>query len=215
MPRVSKNPEERKNEILDAAQLLYGTKGYQQTSVSDIVKQIGVAQGTFYYYFKSKEEAADALIERHLHAILGPMKEIVMSDSRTGLQKLASLLLHELDEENGHSDVFQYLHHENNTALHQRMVVQMVKQAAPMLASLLEQGNREGTFRVEQPQLVAEFMLTGFQFWLDPSVFQWNDEERSHRVRKVLQIFETLLGAPQDSLSLDRLKQTAYPSDET
>ncbi|GIO30333.1 MULTISPECIES: TetR/AcrR family transcriptional regulator [Paenibacillus] len=55
MPRITKNPKERRNEILNAAMELFNTKGFEQTSVSDIVKKIGVAQGTFYYYFQSKE----------------------------------------------------------------------------------------------------------------------------------------------------------------
>ncbi len=49
MVRISKDPEERKNEIVDAAEELFVTKGYEKTSISDIVKKVGVAQGLFYY----------------------------------------------------------------------------------------------------------------------------------------------------------------------
>jgi AcrR family transcriptional regulator len=60
--RVIKEPEERRNEILDTAETLFFTKGYGKTTVNDILQAIGIAKGTFYYYFKSKEEVMDAVL---------------------------------------------------------------------------------------------------------------------------------------------------------
>lgn len=57
--RFSKKPDERKNEILDAAEMLFGTKGYSKTTNNDILNEVGIAKGTFYYYFQSKEEVMD------------------------------------------------------------------------------------------------------------------------------------------------------------
>ena len=51
MARVTKEYRERKNEILDAAQELFLTQGYEKISVDNIIKKIGIAKGTFYYYF--------------------------------------------------------------------------------------------------------------------------------------------------------------------
>ena len=62
--RVVKEAEERRNEILDVAEKLFGTKGFDQTSTNDILNEIGIARGTLYYHFKSKEEILDAMIER-------------------------------------------------------------------------------------------------------------------------------------------------------
>lgn len=62
--RIVKEHEERKNEILDTAEILFEEKGYDKCSVNDILNRIGIAKGTFYHYFKSKEELLDALIER-------------------------------------------------------------------------------------------------------------------------------------------------------
>ena len=61
--RISKEYDERKNEILDTAERLFHTKGYEKTTINDILKEVNIAKGTFYYYFKSKEEVMDALIE--------------------------------------------------------------------------------------------------------------------------------------------------------
>ena len=53
--RIVKEHEERKNEILDTAEILFEEKGYDKCSVNDILNRIGIAKGTFYHYFKSKE----------------------------------------------------------------------------------------------------------------------------------------------------------------
>ena len=50
MARPQQDPQIRINEILDAAETLFYDHGYHQTMISDIVKKIGAAQGTFYYY---------------------------------------------------------------------------------------------------------------------------------------------------------------------
>ena len=62
--RIVKEAEERKEEILDAAEKLFGTKGFDHTSTNDILEAVGIARGTLYYHFKSKEEILDGVIER-------------------------------------------------------------------------------------------------------------------------------------------------------
>lgn len=62
--RVVKEAAIRKNEILDAAEHLFVTKGFDKTSTNDILSEVGIARGTLYYHFKSKEEILDALIMR-------------------------------------------------------------------------------------------------------------------------------------------------------
>ena len=65
--RIVKEAEERKNEILDVAERLFGTKGFDNTSTNDILNEIGIARGTLYYHFKSKEE----IINADLHLVGG------------------------------------------------------------------------------------------------------------------------------------------------
>ncbi|MEG1678401.1 MAG: helix-turn-helix domain-containing protein, partial [Clostridia bacterium] len=62
--RIVKEAKERENEILDAASILFSEKGFDGTSIADILLKVGIARGTLYYHFKSKEDMMDALIER-------------------------------------------------------------------------------------------------------------------------------------------------------
>lgn len=67
--RIVKEADVRKNEILDAAGILFSEKGYDNTSVTDIMNAVGIAKGTLYHHFKSKEDIMDALIKRQTDAI--------------------------------------------------------------------------------------------------------------------------------------------------
>ena len=74
--RVVKDAEERRNEILDVAEVLFGTKGFEQTSTNDILEKVGIARGTLYYHFKSKEDILDAMIERMNNQLLAMAAQI-------------------------------------------------------------------------------------------------------------------------------------------
>jgi len=74
--RVVKEAEERRNEILDAADMLFADKGFDNTSTSDILEKVGIARGTLYYHFKSKEDILDALIKRCQEQIINAAGEI-------------------------------------------------------------------------------------------------------------------------------------------
>ncbi|WP_242840281.1 TetR/AcrR family transcriptional regulator [Agathobaculum desmolans] len=86
--RIVKEAEERKNEILDVAGRLFGEQGYDATSTNDILKEIGIARGTLYYHFKSKEEILDAMIDRMTEQILEKAKSIVKQTEIPVLQRL-------------------------------------------------------------------------------------------------------------------------------
>ena len=68
--RRSKHPEERRKELLDAAERLFVEQGYEETSIRDIITTVGVAHGLFYYYFRSKEDILAAIIDRFYDSFL-------------------------------------------------------------------------------------------------------------------------------------------------
>ena len=74
--RVVKEAEERRNEILDVAQRLFTAKGFDNTSTNDILNEIGIARGTLYYHFKSKEEILDAMIDRTTKQLVDKQKAL-------------------------------------------------------------------------------------------------------------------------------------------
>jgi AcrR family transcriptional regulator len=213
MVRISKTPDERRNELLDAALELFSKKSYQQTAISDIVKKVGVSQGTFYYYFKTKEEIAHELIDRPLTKIQHILEKFVNDPNLTALQKMTGLIaynLYHFDCENRFGDITSLLNHENNAFLHQKLAVLMIRKFSPMLANIVEQGEAEGIFHTKiSPPMLAEFLFTGYQFWLHSPAFCWSEDERKLRITAIGVMTETLLGAEDGSFGLANL-ETAH-----
>ncbi|EGO64125.1 TetR/AcrR family transcriptional regulator [Acetonema longum] len=124
MARVTKDPQERTNELIDAAEELFLTNGYDKTSVSDIVKKIGVAQGTFYYYFQTKEEILDAIAVRYFTMIMRECDKIdrcqpAPQQLRLMFQALFRVSMH--PGKQGNSRVFRYLFPEKHFHLLERI----------------------------------------------------------------------------------------------
>src|SRR5262249_34876664 len=88
MPRVVKHPELRRNEILDCAQALFLTRGYDNASLNDVIAEAGVSKGAFYHYFASKEALLEALAARMAREALAQVQEVL---DKPGLDALARL----------------------------------------------------------------------------------------------------------------------------
>ena len=87
MPRITKEPEERRQEILDTSMRLFYEKGYEKTSITDIAKAMHVAQGLCYRYFASKEEIFDTALEQYAESLAAQMTK-GMKDKEVPLAQL-------------------------------------------------------------------------------------------------------------------------------
>ena len=79
--RITKEPEERKQEIFDAALKLFGEKGYEKTTIADIAKAIGVAQGLCYRYFPSKEVLFDSAIDQYADILVTQFADLAANSN--------------------------------------------------------------------------------------------------------------------------------------
>ena len=92
MARIIKEPEERKEELIDAAEELFIVKGYENTSINDIVDKVGVAKGLFYYYFKAKDEILNAISNKYVQYIGGRLKGIVENEEKNAVEKIHQIM---------------------------------------------------------------------------------------------------------------------------
>ena len=152
--RVSKDPEVRRKEILDAAIELFEEKGYDDTAVSDIVKKVGVAQGTFYYHFKSKEEVLDAFLDDIIEEI--QVKLTTVCDME--LDAIGKVLYYFRVFNTagiGRERMMAYLHEERNALLHLKLEKKIYPKVLPPFQMIIEQGISEGVFDTEYPYEAA------------------------------------------------------------
>lgn len=176
MARVVKEYDERREEFLDISEKLFSVKGYNKTSVQDIIKEIGVAKGTFYYYFKSKDEILDAIIMRYVDIQLAIASKI-SNENLPADEKMKKLFLTLGGSTEQKDNLNENLHEVDNKEMHVKSIVEAVKGLTPILTQIVEQGIAEKVYDVENPRETIEFMFTGSQFLLDDGIFDWSVEE--------------------------------------
>ena len=201
MTRISKDPDVRRREIMDIAREMFHSRGYDRVSVDDIMRKAGVSKGLFYYYFKSKEEILDAIVDAVLDDDVEEVRSLAESRELDALQKLRRLMRREPKDKgrDNEEDLLDYLHQPENSILHQKTLVRSVLRLSPLIASILEQGNAEGVFSVPYPKETAEFLLAATSFLYDPAIFGWSNEELKVRCEALADILAKTLGAPQGS----------------
>lgn len=195
MARITKGPAERKNELIDVAEKLFLESGYENTTVSDIVKEVGVAQGTFYYYFASKHDVLDAVIEREVDE---PEREIMRiahqadRDAASRLRDMADVILRFQTAKRG---LIEHVHEESNAAMHEKMERRIIARLAPTMAEVIEDGMANGTLSTNYPGETAEFLIAAIIFLFhQPDM----DAERHERLHAALQeILDRIFGLPR------------------
>jgi AcrR family transcriptional regulator len=199
--RISKEPEERRNEILDAAELLFFTKGYGKTTVNDVLNAIGIAKGTFYYYFKSKEEVMDAVVMRFIDAGVVVAKRIAVNQKLTVHEKLLQIIMAQKPDTESKSQMIEQFHQPDNAQIHQKSLVETILNIAPVLTEVIEQGIKENLFQTPYPKESVELLLIASQFMFDEGIFKWKPEEIIQKIQAFIYIMETTLGAEKGSFS--------------
>lgn len=202
--RITKEHDERRNEILDTAEKMFYTKGYTKTTINDILNDIHIAKGTFYYYFKSKEEVMYAIINRIVDKDLVVAKRIAKDPQLSVYEKLLQILLSQGQEANSQDpkkELTEQFQKPGNEIIHQQTLAIIIKRLSPVIADVAKQGVDEGLFHVTRIQETIEFLLAGAEFILDIDLFHWSDEEVQQRVLAFLELMEKALGAEKGSFS--------------
>ena len=198
--RIVKEYEERRKEILETAERLFLTKGYTKTTVNDILKEIGIAKGTFYHYFKSKEEVMDEIIMRIIKEDVTKAKRIVSNPDIPVLDKLFKILMEQSPKSGDVKEkMIEQFHQPNNAEMHQKSLVQSIIHLSPILTEVLEQGIEEGIFSTPYPQETIELLLSSAQVIFDDGLFQWKPEEMMRRAKAYIKMMEVSVGAKEGS----------------
>jgi AcrR family transcriptional regulator len=149
-----KNPELRAS-LVEAAQKIFTERGYSKATISEIVKEAGIAQGTFYLYFKSKDDMVDAVAENVLKDMVGTVREIGLSTDKTALVKVQEIIRFWLSIWTLQSPLIGEFHEPRFAPLHERMASVAVEQLAPVLTVIVRQGVSEGTMDALYPEVTA------------------------------------------------------------
>jgi len=176
--RQIKEHEERRTEIIDTAQKLFSTRGYGQCSVNEILSEIGIAKGTFYHYFKSKEEVLDAIIERATAIIVNRAEAVAKNEALTPEDKLLHIFLSMGIENEMEDGLLDEMHKPENALMHQKSLSSVIIALTPILVNVLEEGIEKGVLHVEYPKQYMQIFLTSALTLLDDGIFQTEPTEQ-------------------------------------
>lgn len=198
MVRTVKKPEERRQEIVATARELFQKKDYESTTMRDIMDALGIAKGTIYHYFKSKEELLEAVVKDSVDDYITGMEKVLNETEGSGLDKMRTLIISGNVEEQ-YEDIIEHLHRPGNVSMHTRQLAVTVSKMAPLYEVAIRQGCEEGIFQTEHPLECAEFLLAGIQFLTDTGFHSWSQEELTRRAMAIPALIEAQLNAPQGS----------------
>lgn len=197
--RVVKDAAERRNEILDVAERLFCTRGYDQTSTNDILAEIGIARGTLYYHFSSKEDILDAMIDRILDEIVRRASQIALDGSIPVLERMTqTILASNVDTKTGDM-ILEQMHKPQNALMHAKMQERLLKQLIPLFTKLIEDGISQGLMQTDDPEDTIEMLLLYSNTVFDDAI-AYSEKEKKKKVLAFISNTEILLHMEKGSL---------------
>ncbi len=177
----NKYPEVTVEKILDAAQRLFLKKGYDSTTIQDIVNELdGLSKGAVYHHFKSKEEIMDAVSDRMFTAN-NPFEAVRRRSDLNGLQKLREAIRLNQSDEARTNMTIQSIPITRNPRLLVEMIESNRRILTPYYLELLEEGNKDGSLHTEYAKEIAELLPLLTSLWLLPNVFPADKEGMKHK----------------------------------
>ncbi len=197
--RIVKEAAERRNEILDVAERLFCTNGYDNTSTNDILTEIGIARGTLYYHFKSKEDILDAMIDRILDETIRKAGAIALDASVPVLERLTkTVLAANVDTKTGNM-ILEQVHKPQNALMHAKMQEKLLNELVPLFVRIIEDGASQNLMQTDYPEDTIQMLLLYANTVFDDSI-AYPEEVKMRKVLAFISNVEVLFHMQSGSL---------------
>lgn len=158
--KSKKTPEEWQQQIMQAAQALFFVKGFEQTTVSDIMEQVGSAKGTFYLYFDSKDQLLEALIDGWAQSYIDQITFALSGSGRSFNERLQAVM--DVIEQMARKTMgLEAFFEPTNALMLERLTRRMTEIFVPQLTDILAAGIKQGTIHISDPVFYARFIIFG------------------------------------------------------
>lgn len=162
--RITKDPEVRKQEIMDHAIRLFASKGYDKTSISDIAKAMGVSQGLCYRYFPSKEAIYDAAIDQYADFLMNKALNSFDYDGKPLIQQIQMMsgnMSGYTAAEKELPEMYEFFHNNGSRDIHDLLYLRISERLVPVMVPILEEAKNKGEITISDPETVAYFFVYG------------------------------------------------------
>ena len=188
-----KKGERRKQELLNIAYRMFIEKGYENTSVDDIITEAGIAKGTYYYYFESKEATLEAVIEMMIEKAENVAKAALMNPVPIP-QKLASVV-YAFQPNKDEVVITDVLERKENIVMHDKIGKKIVEVAVPILSDIVREGIAQGIFACTNVEERVKMLLIMSQNMFDYGAYSNKD------IEVYVDMLEKSLGAKEGTMS--------------
>ena len=205
----NKHPEETVNRILTTAFRLFMEKGYEHTSIQDIIAHLGgLSKGAIYHHFKSKEDILVAVTDRMTAESNQMLAAVRDRSDLSGKERLKTIFKESINRP-VQNDIFTVApDFHNNAKLLFSLLHDTMEEAAPnYILPIIKQGISDGSIETEYPEQLAELILLTANVWMNPMIFDSTEEES---YRKFMIFSQMLQGFGLDIVDdemLERLKE--------
>lgn len=193
----------KRERILDAMQELMRTSSAQAISVSDIAQKAGIGKGSIYYYFSSKNDILDAVIERSYSRVLDAGRELAASSHMDAFQKMEIIYNACLDsstELRRQEAIGTFNEQQESAFIHQKFARIIITKLKPILADIIRQGMAEGSIRCEYPDETAQIVLTVLTITLDNNLIPAEQDQIQRILTAFTQMQEKSMDIPAHTL---------------
>ena len=197
---MRKEAEVRKNEILDVADELFSKKGFDGTSTNDILEKVGIARGTLYHHFKSKEEIMDALMVRLSERLLSAAQEVAADKTIPLIDRIIRVVISMNVDSGSSEEMMEHIHKPQNALMHQKIQKIIINGLTPILTEIICEGIEQGVFSTPYPYECMEMVVTYANTIFDDDMVQMSNEDRVTRIQAFIFNIERLLDVERGSL---------------
>lgn len=160
MARPADNHENKKRELLLIAESIFLIKGYEQTSIADILKESGISKGGFYHYFSSKEDILSESISKIIDESIEYLKPVIEDKNIDALEKFKLFMIKKSEFQKERIEYAKLLSSilQSDISQYKYTSIASHKMVEP-LSKIIEQGISEGVFSVAYPRETADILI--------------------------------------------------------
>lgn len=175
----NKNPEQTVQLILDVAYRLFMKKGYEYTSIQDIINNLGgLSKGAIYHHFKSKEDILIAVIERMTAQSNQLLANVRDRSDLNGKEKLKTIFKASISRPVQEEIFATAPNFHNNSKLLVGLLQDTMEEATPnYILPIIEEGIKDGSIQTNYPKQLAELIMLAANVWINPMIFEDTQEE--------------------------------------
>jgi Transcriptional regulator len=178
MPK-NKYPEQTKQKIIDTALVLFEEKGFNDTTVQDIIDKMQMSKGAIYHHFRSKDDIVLAVRDQVAMEDSNVIENLIHKSQLPIKTKISKIIMHLTTSERKRK-LLDCVCLRNKVVLLDN--VRSIERSAPLWKTLINQGIEEGVFKTDFPYEAAEVLMLLFNIWLDPILFSGTFSQLSRKV---------------------------------